>query len=69
MIDELNKDLQALEAQILKMRDDIRNLEDDLEIRRTAETQAQGAVLYVRSKIAALQNAARQAAEESSTDG
>lgn len=69
MIDELNKDLQALEAQILKMRDDIRNLEDDLEIRRTAETQAQGAVLYVRSKITALQNAARQAAEESSTDG
>ena len=69
MIDELTKDLQALEAQILKMRDDIRNLEDDLEIRRTAETQAQGAVLYVRSKIAALQNAARQAAEESSTDG
>lgn len=69
MIDELNKDLQAMEMQIIRMRGEIRNLEDDLEIRRAAETQTQGIILYLRSKIAALQNAARQAAEESSTDG
>ena len=51
---ELQKDMAHIESQILRLREDVRNAEDNLELLRAAEQQAQGALHYLRQKVTQL---------------